>query len=372
MPNRREYLSHLVWGLGRKLHRLCTKSRNAQELPCHFYSLFVDADGTTSPCCNSTSKSIGHISETNSLELVRYRPTSCHCSSSPLGHLGYTGPIAIRPAWKEDVPRVSILHVVSTLNCQARCAHCVQALERDTRSGDQSLAEHVLKLVDEIHPSLERVFIQGGEIGIDRKSISLLRQIKEKYPHVTTRVISNACLGEADVEWFTACVDEAYFSFVGFSEASYWVSSKLNLKRTVDFVEKVVGSGTVKVVLKYLITPINIHEIHEFLEWCYRIAPDGDVLISAVTSFDKYVTTFSPISASPERGFRNRFLRWLSSPPKQVTRVLASSQGHDLYDYWKTIISRSSGAIQEVVRQHQSSCGTRVVFDERAQKLLGL
>jgi len=372
MPITRENLSDLVWGAGRKLRSLGVMPRNAKELPCHFYSLFVDVDGTISPCCNSSSRPIGHISQIDLLELGRYLPTACHCSSSPLGHLSYEGPIAIRAASKEEEPRVGVLHVVSTLNCQAGCAHCVQALERETRARYPFLAENVLNLVDEIHTSLERVFIQGGEIGIDRNSISLLRRIKEQYPHVITRVISNGCLGEADVEWFTACVDEAYFSFVGFSEGSYWVGSKLNLKKTVDFVEKVVGSGRVrKVVLKYLITPINLHETLEFLEWCERVAPDGAVLISAVDYFDRYITKFSPASPSRPR-FSHSIQRWLGSALHHSASLVAPSQGHDRYDYWTRIISRSSRAIQHFVHQREFSSGTRIVFDERAQKLLGL
>ena len=371
MPAGRKTLGRLIQRFRRSLATCGTASTVAQDIPCHLNSLFVGHDGTVLPCCNYSGRPIGLLSDFKTADLWGYQPASCCCKSGMLGHLGYEGPIAIRAASNDDEVRIGTLHVVSTLKCQARCAHCIEARERDTWRENPSLAKNVLKLVDEIHPSLKRFFIQGGEIGIDCNSVHLLKKIKERYPQVTTRVISNGCLDDVDVGWFTACVDEAYFSLVGFSEACYRITNNLNFNRTLGFIEQVLASHKVKVVLKYLITPINIHETPEFLKWCFRVDSDANILISAVESFEKYIAKIHPSSNFSEGRSAVRWKFRLRPVQACFGEFSYERQDDQKYDYWKTIIERAAAAINEVV-DSRSSHGKRVVFDERARMLLGL
>jgi hypothetical protein len=309
------------------------------NIPCHYYSMYINENGQVSPCCQYSNKPIGHISEFNSQLLYNFVPPECKCNGSTLGHLSIHDDISLCQASDHDNINIGIIHFTPTLVCQARCAHCFQRYRRNEKYKDnKKVCGQFMDILDSLKGSVKKIIIQGGEIGIHKKVKLMLKQIKISYPHIAIRVLSNGCL-TGDHDLFINTVDEINFGIYAFSELTYKIVSNLDFDIIKHFVERIVLSKKPIVTLKYLINPVNICELPVFLLWATSIRPNY-VFISAVTDFEKYTQKFYP-----------------------------SGSKTDEYEFWNIIKNRTGEAIKKIMN---SSDYNNIIFDAGTKQLLGI
>jgi hypothetical protein len=309
------------------------------NIPCHYYSMYINENGQISPCCQYSNKPIGHISEFNSQLLYNFVPPACKCNGGTLGHLSIQDDISLCQASDHDKINIGIIHFTPTLVCQARCAHCFQGYRRNEKYRDnKEVCAQFMEILSSLKGSVKKIIIQGGEIGIHKKVKLMLRQIKIGYPNIAIRVLSNGCL-TGDHDLFINTVDEINFGIYAFSELTYKIVSNLDFNIIKHFVERIVVSKKPIVTLKYLINPVNICELPSFLLWATTIRPHN-VFISAVTDFEKYTQKFYPSGSKTNE-----------------------------YEFWNVIKNRTGKALKKIMN---SSDYNSISFDSGTKQLLGI
>ncbi|OVE74418.1 hypothetical protein BVX94_00405, partial [bacterium B17] len=113
--------------------------------------------------------------------------------------------------------------------------------------------------------------VQGGEVLVQKKSLGWVRLIKEKHPSIKLSIVTNGNVGLEMVDVVEHLFSEVFVSVVGFQSETYKAVMGLNIEKTKTFVEKLLANNNIEVIPKFLITPINIHEVSLFLKWIIEL-----------------------------------------------------------------------------------------------------
>ena len=249
-----------------------------KKRPCHFWQPFVKSDGYIYPCCKIWGNSnlrIGHLQDADIIErFIRY-DQNCQCEGYQL--------CKAEPA---EIHTIKLLNIEFSLKCNGDCAMCgVRAPDWSGIYDDMNYSR-LSKLVDAFKP--KELFVQGGEVLIQKQTLSWLKNMKSLNPEISIHIVSNGSAGLGMIEIFEKIFDSSTFSFVGFQPMTYKRIMGLNFEKTIRFVEEIIKRGNIRVSIKLLCTPNNIHEIPLFLDWGFRNKPYS-ILLAEMANFECYI-----------------------------------------------------------------------------------
>jgi MoaA/NifB/PqqE/SkfB family radical SAM enzyme len=304
------------------MHSPCTPGT---ERPCHYRELFVASNGEVYPCCltwNNPALRIGHITDPDLEQRLLSFDGSCRCS-------GFT----LRKGKPSD-EREYKLNVETGLACNGRCAMCcVNA----PSSHSPYLYYGELDRLIETLPAINHMVVQGGEVLIQKKTMEWLRALSLRRPEIPLALITNGNV-EADMVPF---VESLFFnvlvSVYGFQDETYRRITRMELEKTLRFAENLVRCGKTTVHLKYLVTPLNLHELPLFLRWAIALGPETISVIDSNTAL--YINR-----ATPDR-------------------------------YWDLVIGRTGGEVRRVLSGESDrlkASGTVLLLDALSREMFGL
>jgi pyruvate-formate lyase-activating enzyme len=295
------------------------------ERPCHARELFIRSDGGVYPCCLVWQRKhmrIGHIGDPDIMEKIARFQEYCCCDRSKL-----------RPMHSSESLDYELLYIELSLVCQGKCALCcVNAPDCREKYDYYPL---LTKLINTLKP--ERIFVQGGEVLIQKESLEWIDGIRKLHPDIPIWLGTNGSVGIKMVPEVERLFARVYISFMAFNADSYSVITGMDLEMTKRFAEEVGRRKRVSLVLKYVITPSSIHEAATFIEWAISICPDF-ILVA-------------------ESGITD-YIRWETSD-----------------HYWEKIVDRSAAAVRNVLLRTAASAqksGTKIEFYSRAATMLGI
>ena len=150
-------------------------------------------------------------------------------------------------------------------------------------------------------------------------------------------VITNGSFDTKKAALCSQVFDTMTVSMVGFQELTYKAIMGLQVERTKAFVRFMLDNSKVEVSLKYLCTPLNVHEIGAFIDWAVPVGPECLHIVNA--DLVQYVNTTTEIP------------------------------------YWAQIIQRSKVAMTNALVRHKKVLNERnigVFVDETILKLFEL
>ena len=258
--------------------------KGTQQLrACHLHELFPNHDGNVFPCCltwNRPEMRIGNLADSNLADKIRSFRGTCSCERYEL-----------RAALASDTPDYAVMNIEFPLTCQGKCAMC--AVGAPDWKGSYEYYDALTQLVTKCLP--RRLSVQGGEVLIQKKTIAWLYEMKERQPDVEIGLITNGNVSLDSVTTTEDLFNDVLISFAGFQPETYARIMGMDVTRAILFSEELVRRNKVKVTLKYLATPLNVHETSGFLEWGIGVSPEECLVQDA--SLLRYIN----------RGVRDRF-----------------------------------------------------------------
>lgn len=229
---------------------------------CHYNHLFIRTNGDISPCC-STGRPyyrIANINEKieNLIDAIKTYQKDCKCEVYRL-----------KQGAAEDKMNIHTIQMELSYVCNAKCAMCAPNCP-DWR-GEYNYYDKLEQIIDLLQP--KALYVQGGEVLAQKKSLDWLVAIKEKYPEMKFHIVTN---GNADVDLaplVSRLFNSMTVSVVGFQPETYKKIMELDFHKTERFLKELMQYKTTKVSLKFLITPINIHETALFIDWAINMSP---------------------------------------------------------------------------------------------------
>lgn len=233
------------------------EKHNQIERVCHFSKLFIQPDGRISPCCIAPIGPIGYLGESNIHHKLKTYYEECECIQ-----------FKNRKPGPDDKINLKIIRITFSTDCQASCLMCLADIPEF--SGKFKYFNELEEIIKTYKPDLLEV--SGGEITIQKDTMDWLERIKEKY-NPKIKVITNGNLPLSMLDRIEKIFDIFSVSFVGFQPHTYKTIMGINQEKTLQFIEELKKRNKTKIQLKYLDTPINIHESPLFLEWALKTNP---------------------------------------------------------------------------------------------------
>lgn len=247
------------------------------SLPCHYSSLFIKSTGEVYPCCAVWSDpkwKIGHLSDNALIEkIINYDGSGCKCFWREN-----------RKATSYEKPVIKHLHLELSLKCQAQCAMC--SVNAPGWDGSYNYYNALTQLVDYFVP--EYITVQGGEILVQPKSIDWIQLIKKKHENIGFRLVTNGgAANQHALETIESLFKLVSISFVGYQSETYRTIMGLGITKTTEFAHKIANRGKVTLRLKFLVTPLNVHESALFFRWAVGVVPA--VIVMHDSDISKYI-----------------------------------------------------------------------------------
>jgi len=231
------------------------------ERPCHYRELFVASNGDVYPCCltwNKPALRIGHITDPDLEERLLSFDGSCRCSSFTL-RKG-------KPSDKREYK----LNVETGLACNGRCAMC--CVDAPSSHSPYLYYGELDRLIETL-PAINHLVVQGGEVLIQKKTMDWLRALSLRRPEIPLALITNGNVEADTVPFVESLFFNVLVSVYGFQDETYRRITRMELEKTLRFAGDLVKRKRTTVHLKYLVTPLNLHELPLFL----RARPRNDL-----------------------------------------------------------------------------------------------
>ncbi|MBI2353851.1 MAG: SPASM domain-containing protein [Deltaproteobacteria bacterium] len=250
--------------------------------PCHLRQLFINHDGDIFPCCRKwgdQKSKIGNIDELDIYNKIATYDYQCECDGYKLTKAGI------------GTLHFETINIEFSLACNGKCAMCcVHAPDSD---GKYSHYETLRKFIDITKPN--KLSVQGGEVLYQKKTLKWLWDVKNKNPDMKFHVISNGCFNNDILLLAEYLFETMTISIVGFEDHTYKTIMGLELRKTKAFAEELLSRKKIKLSLKYLCTPLNLHQSALFYEWAVLISPNSIQIVDAninsyirLDTFDSY------------------------------------------------------------------------------------
>lgn len=297
-----------------------------KERPCNLEELFVRYNGDVYPCCRKWGDprfQIGHITDSDLKTKIESMYQACQCAR-----------YIFRRPYQGETIRCQKLNLELSLACQAQCAMC--SAGSPGWNGSYDLYEPLSQLLNQMQP--EVLEVQGGEILIQKKTMQWLEKEKEKLPETWFTVVTNASVPIEMKPVVEHLFRSVTVSFVGFQPETYNRIMGLDLHQTRNFVESLIFGKSTLLTIKFLITPLNLHEVALFYEWALPLKPYGIVLAYAGMT-DQSIQMDGP------------------------------------YNYWQKIFDRTGKRLRECLyakRQLIQDHGILLQFEDRAKTVFDL
>jgi len=235
---------------------------NKEYRICHYEELFVRSDGKMFPCClvnGGNDMVIADIRDAGVREKMRkfYHKCSCDC-------------YVLKKANDADkAPQIKLLNIEMSLLCQGKCAMCCVG-SPDWR-GEYHLYDDLSRLIAKFRPAELRV--QGGEVLIQQETLEWLSSVKTDYPLMNLSIVTNGNVDEKKTELALKFFDKFIVSVVGFQSKTYEAIMGMNFNQMEKFVRRISDERNADLRLKYLVTPLGVHEASSFLNWAVLMSP---------------------------------------------------------------------------------------------------
>jgi MoaA/NifB/PqqE/SkfB family radical SAM enzyme len=309
------------------IRRVIEATKNTRGVParaCHVYRLAIDTNGDVYPCCNvyrSPYHRIGNLADPDLAAKIEDFDRLCCC-----------GPVKLRPKSEVDpTGDERVLNLELSLACQAVCAMC--CVDAPGSAGKYERYDALTNLIREWAPG--RIVVQGGEVLIQKRSMEWVRQVRRDFPGLKIELVTNGNVPASMAEEVAQVFDGIVISFVGIQLETYRAIMGLELKKTIAFAAALVERGRPP-ALKFLITPINVHEVGLFIRTAAALKPRRIVIAESGIAQYVVANTFD--------------------------------------DFWAKIVDRASKSTREALvaeREALESSGATVRFDGTAG-LLGI
>jgi Radical SAM superfamily./C-methyltransferase. len=228
---------------------------NNSKRICHYNELFINHKGDIYPCCrtcNNENMKMGNIKDFDIDNKIQNYYGNCSC-----------GNYKLMKSSSEDVINIAFLNIELSLFCQAKCSMC--CVNAPLWNNEYDLYEDLTSFIKKINPST--ILVQGGEVLVQKKSIEWLKIIKEKNSEIKLAIVTNGNLPISMINTVESLFSGVTISINGFQEETYKRIMGLELSNMIRFAEGLIDNKKVNLNLKYLISPINIHEVNLFLDW---------------------------------------------------------------------------------------------------------
>ena len=281
---------------------------NLPQRPCHLHQLFINNAGDVLPCCivyTQRKMIIGNIRDPD-LD-TKLQNFNAHCSCERY---------RLRKATRDESVKIDNINIELDFACQAQCVMCcVDAPKLKQKYWQYDLYEDLSKLISAMAP--KSLTVQGGEVLIQKKSMDWLRKIKQEHNDICIHLITNGNVTTDLIPTVTGTFEGLTISFVGFQHHTYRTIMGLDLDKTRNFVAALSADKRLNLTLKFLVTPINLHEMSLFLSWALSVNPNH--------------ITFSDAGNESFINMRN------------------------YNNYWSEIVNRTGKDIIEIVRSYQKT-----------------
>lgn len=280
--------------------------------PCQMDGLFIRHTGDVFPCClvwGRKDMRIGNVNDKNIVEKIRRFNAACSCER-----------FRFRKATPDD--RFNLfLNIEFSLACQGNCIMC--CVEAPSWSGTYDSYDGIESIIDQC--AVSEVLVQGGEVLIQKKSMEWIEKIRGKRPELKFALVTNGNVGVELVRSVEEMFREVVVSIAGFEPETYRKIMGMDLGKTVRFAGDLCGRRTVDVNLKYLVTPINLHESNLFLEWAVSLGPGkchfADASVSSYINMNTRDRYWEKIIAATGKEIRGTILGSKTTLAKTGMRV---------------------------------------------------
>jgi len=224
------------------------------------------------------------------------------------------------------------LSLLCNSQCAMCCAHSPEYTEEYRKLPVPVNYEAIERTIELLQPG--ELFFQGGEVLVDKASLTWLEGLRKKHSDILFRLATNGNVAAGMAQWVSDVFDSTHVDFYGFQDHTYRTVTCLPLRRSVAFAERLLELAPKRVILKYLCTPINFHEAPLFLEWALRGNPQAIVVRDAHSEtyirYDKnrIIPRFSPYTS-----------------PDEIPNA-----------YWSRIIQRTLERIERLTRRNREYC----------------
>jgi len=149
--------------------------------------------------------------------------------------------------------------------------------------GSYNYYDSLTRLVNRCNP--KEILVQGGEVLIQKKSMDWISDIKNSNPNLRISLVTNGNVNQDITNRASEIFERVTISFPGFQPESYNIITGMDVNKSKQFAKHLLECG-VDVHLKFLLTPINIHESTSFLNWAISLNPQRIVFS------DSYVNSY--------------------------------------------------------------------------------
>jgi pyruvate-formate lyase-activating enzyme len=236
--------------------------------------MFIRHDGYIFPCCRvwcNEKFKIGHISENNIIEKIYKYNIECSCTGYIFNNKNISNNIGI--------------NIEFPMTCNGKCAMCCVHAPFKQKHNNKYDYNALDKIVYRLKPST--IAVQGGEVLVQPQTIEWISKIKKDNNDISFHIVSNGCISTKMAKLCSLLFTSMTISIVGFQDHTYNAIMGLDISKTKNFVAKMMDMRSTKISLKYLCTPLNIHEIHLFLKWAIECSPESIQIVDA--DFKSYI-----------------------------------------------------------------------------------
>jgi wyosine [tRNA(Phe)-imidazoG37] synthetase (radical SAM superfamily) len=158
--------------------------------------------------------------------------------------------------------------------------------------GTYNLYDRLSEFIGETTPDI--ITVQGGEVLIQKKTMNFLLDQKNKNTTMRFNLITNGNVKGKIIEKAKKLFTAMTISIVGFQEQTYKTIMSLDIDTVKHFAEEIIKNSNIEINLKFLVTPLNIHEMCLFLDWALPLRPKSVQLVNA--DIAGYINVSTPIS----------------------------------------------------------------------------
>lgn len=236
--------------------------------PCHLNAPFISHSGYVFPCCrtwNDSSKIICHISDPDIINKMKEFDVDCQCDAAKL------------QKWGGGKFNVAASNIETSLACNAACAMC--CVHAPLWRGKYDLYDDLTSFINTFDP--ETLLMQGGECLAQPRTLEWLDGLLKSKPNIKIYLVTNGNASEEVYPQVRRIFKHVAISIVGFQDATYKAIMNIDFSNTKKFIKMLTTETSIPISLKFLITPINIHEIGLFMDWAVKQKSNSIQLMDA-------------------------------------------------------------------------------------------
>lgn len=252
---------------------------NSYSFPCHLYMLYLNEKGEIFPCPRTPINNlIGHVYDSNILQrIIDYVPQKCECTIC-----------ALREATQEEkLNGIVNLNLEIGGECNGACFFCFQKTLSTFRKHYpyyQALETFFGGL-----SHLKTATIFGGEVTVQAETLRLISLLNNMNGAKVT-IVTNGDIQGGQYESLCKIIDNFQVSFYGFSTESVQLISMLDLNHVLAFCEYVSNNNR-QLDVKFVLSPLVVHELLPFLEWSLSLNVQHVMLYYAILPTEDYEST---------------------------------------------------------------------------------